>query len=425
MTLFLFLSACTAKEELRCDLPKTQATHLEKTDTANLSIFVDGTLSMAGYVSSGATSLYRKTLDSVDQVSTTAWSKPKYFRFGQRKQPIDRDTFRNAQLPSFYQDRAFGVSQVDKLLVDPPTSDQLNVIVTDLYQKNADLGGVQGPLTRNYLERGYTIGVLGVKSEFNGTIYDVGLTSQQFNYSTAGQSTKKYHPFYILVLGTYGNVYHFYEQLNQYGFSSIPHEFTIFSPQLVRNVSTLDSQRSTKSNGKDITRSQAIKSDNLLLSKANKAPVQFVTLGRRAETQSLSEALPYSPLEKVLQPSTYDFTRVEQQYSSKTKRFEPVSLLQGIQLDNWTANQGSLKFNLNLQPDRFDRGIYTLTASVFPKALQQPAWWQNWSSDEGGLDGSKTNNLFRFMNGLAGNTVESIRKQNNAIAQVCYAIQKK
>ncbi|MGB8698612.1 MAG: hypothetical protein WCD18_04280 [Thermosynechococcaceae cyanobacterium] len=316
------------------------------------------------------------------------------------------------------------MSQIDKLLTDQATENRVNVIVTDLYQKNADIGRVQGPMTQNYLERGYAIGVLAVKSEFNGTIYDVGLTNQQFSYSTLGQSPKKYHPFYILILGTYGNVHHFYEQAQQYGLNSVQHEFAIFSPQLVKQTATLDPQKINKNDGKELSRPQTIKDGNLLLRKASKAPVQFLSISRRAETQSLTEKMTYHPLEKVLQPSKNELKREDQRYSSKTKQFEPISL-PGIELSDWTIAQKSLKFKLNLQPAQFDSGIYTLTASVFPKTLQQPDWWQTWSSDENGLDGSKTNNLFRFMNGLAGNTVESIRKQNNAIAHLCYAIQKK
>ncbi|HEY9827553.1 MAG TPA: hypothetical protein V6D19_19115 [Stenomitos sp.] len=425
-TIAILVTACEEKMLHSCNLPKVSSEKIERTETANLSIFIDGTPSMVGYVSNNIDSRYKKILDSIDQISTTTWSKPKYFRFGQKKQLIDRDTYRSAKLPSFYQGGAnFSVSQIDKLLLDPPGKDRVTIIVSDLYQKNADLGRVQQVLTQNYLKQGYSIGTLGVKSEFNGTIFDVGLTNQQFGYSTLGLNSEKYHPFYVLILGTYGNVYHFYEQMQQYGLKSVQHEFIIFSPQLVSQVSSLDPKAVKKEDGRGLTRPQTLKDNYLLLRKNGKESVQFLLMDRHSTSKSLTEELTYFPLSKVLQPSRSEVQREDRQYSPKRKSFESIGSLSGIQIENGNIERNSFKFNLDLKPDQFDKGIYTLTAKVFPETLQQPDWWQSWSSDENGLDGSKTNNLFRFMNGLSGNTLDSIREGNHAIAQLCYAIQKK
>jgi biopolymer transport protein ExbD len=64
------LTACNKKEELKCEIPDVNSINSEtsnKSDNLNVSIYVDGSGSMLGYVKDGETN-YIKALKSLRNV---------------------------------------------------------------------------------------------------------------------------------------------------------------------------------------------------------------------------------------------------------------------------------------------------------------------------------------------------------------------
>jgi hypothetical protein len=428
----LLLTACGPDQQtISCAPPaETESNHLTQTDTIKLSVLIDGTPSMEGYVNSLPNSRYAKTLQLIDSAASTGWmsakSAVKYYRFGTRKQAIDRDTYLRSQLPTFYQGGAdFTVSRIDAVL-DQPAADRLDIIVTDLYQKDADVQIVQNQLKDRYLEQGYGVGILSIKSEFNGTIYDVGLSGQQFSYSTVGKAPSLFHPFYVMVLGSYGNIQHYYEQLQKNGLGDVDHQFVIFYPQSVRQVSGLDASATLQKLPNTIRQPKALNDGRVVLQKKSAAdPVQFFALTSKTAPEQLRTQVAYMPLPHTLpiQPNAIAVTAAAERYQNRAKGFQPVQT-DGFQLSDWQVADSTLQFNARLQPDRLDKGIYRFSFAASPTELEEPAWWKTWTATEGSLEGAKTNNLLPFLRGLRLTATARMKQQKVAIARLCYALQK-
>jgi hypothetical protein len=428
----LLLASCTPNQQtIRCQPPATDPKNnqgITKTNDIQLSLLIDGTPSMEGYVKN-QNSQYLKTLQLLDSASSTGWSGNQtnvtYFRFGSTKQTINRETFLRAQLPGFYQGGAdFNVSRIDTVL-SPPKANTLNVIVTDLYQKDADVQLVQNILKKEYLEAGYAIGVLAIKSEFNGTIYDVGLSGQSFAYSTTGKAATTFHPFYVMVLGSYGNVQHFFEQLSRSGLTSVPYQMIIFYPQLVAKAGVLTSEMLKKDLPKGINPTKSLNDGRVVLRKEAQDPVQFFAIDKSLN-QPISNQIAYEPLPHVLPAASGEIALnvTSQKFQSKTKGFQPFQT-EAVTLSNWKVEPKNIQFQTLIQPAKLDKGIYQFTFDVLPLELQEPNWWSTWTANEGSLDGSKTNNLLSFLRGLRLSTTELVKQQKTAIARLCYGIQRK
>ncbi|NJM75101.1 MAG: hypothetical protein HC852_04085 [Acaryochloridaceae cyanobacterium RU_4_10] len=432
-TAFLLTACGPQQQQISCEspAPKAAAANLNPSSDIQLSVLIDGTPSMQGYVNGLSDSRYNKTLQLIDSASSTGWNRAgtsvKYYRFGTQKQPIDRETYLRAQLPAFYQGGAnFSVSRIDAALSEP-SPDGLSVIVTDLYQKDADVRLVQNQLAQRFLEKGQAIGVLGVKSEFKGSIYDVGLTGQSFTYSTASKSSQSFHPFYVILLGSYGNVNRFFEQLKRNGLSDVEHQFEIFYPQPIQQPAMLDPNGIKGNSRKDLIQPKALNDGQVVVRKQNaQDPVQFFVMSSKTQATPLPVEIPYKPLDNVLplDPTAIAVKATAEQYQKKSKNFQPINA-QGIQLTDWKVAPQSIQFQSKFQADALEKGIYRFTFDASPSDLAEPAWWAKWNASEGSLSGDKTNNLLPFLRGLRLSTVELMKQQNPVIARLCYAIQKK
>jgi hypothetical protein len=432
-TVFL-LSACgPQQQQVSCEspVPKAATVSLNPSAAIQLSVLIDGTPSMEGYVNGLPDSRYNKTLQLIDSASSTGWNRAgtsiKYYRFGTQKQSIDRETYLRAQLPAFYQGGAnFSVSRIDAALSEP-SPDGLSAIVTDLYQKDADVRLVQNQLAQRYLEKGYAIGVLAVKSEFKGTIYDVGLTSQSFTYSTVSQSSQSFHPFYVILLGSYGNINRFFEQLKRNGLSDVEHQFEIFYPQPIQQPAMLDPNGIKGNSRKDLIQPKALNDGQVVIRKKNaQEPVQFFVMSSKTQPTPLPVEVPYKPLDNVLplEPTAIALKVTAEEYQKQSKSFQPINN-QGIQLSDWKVEPQAIQFQSKFQTDALDKGIYRFTFDASPSDLAEPDWWAAWNASEGNLNGGKTNNLLPFLRGLRLSTVELMKQQNPVMARLCYAIQKK
>ncbi|WP_404785102.1 hypothetical protein [Altericista sp. CCNU0014] len=428
----LLFGCSPSQQSISCPQPASTAeaaTRLKQTSDLELSFLIDGTLSMQGYVNDLPDSRYSKTLRLMDSASSTGWNSAntKYYRFGTKKQPIDRETFLKAQLPVFYQSGSdFSTSRIDAALADP-ADNRLSLVVTDLYQKDADVRLVQNLLAQRYLEKGYAIGILAVKSEFKGTVYDVGISNQNFGYSTSGQTSRAFHPVYVMLLGSYGNINHFFDQLQRNGLNDVEHEFVIFSPQPVAEAAVLNANEIKTAPRKDILQPKSLNDGRLVVRKQQpEDPVQFLVVTKKTASQPTDVELPYRALKGVLpvEPTAIALTPTLEKYQSQSKQFQP-SNTQGLQLTDWNVKDGSIRFKAKIQADQLESGIYRFQFDASPTDFIEPDWWKTWNATEGNLDGAKTHNLQPFLRGLRLRTAELMKQQKPVIARLCYAVQKK
>jgi hypothetical protein len=436
----LVLTACSPAPLLLSCVPTEMRAAMAmtaKTPDLSLEIAIDGTPSMQGYVNGFSNSRYVETLQLLDRVAATAWvgtpAQVSYLRFGTKLEKLDRSQFRQAQLPGFYGvGEQMRVSNITAAI--PPKPDKkLSLIVTDLYQQDADVTLVQSQLTQKYLQQGLAVGVLAIRSEFKGTIYDVGLQQQQFSYASS-DDPKTLHPFYVLMLGTYPDIRHFYEAFltasqSIPAFKEKPGEFVIFYPQFVESTSTLDLANLPELPN-HLRRVNSLKRNNLLVRAETREPIEFFRIAQ-AETANLAYRISYRPLAHTLTPVANALKIEAKTLKLRSKNDqEDVSTLGGLvasQAKLSNANPSTpqqLTLQTQLNPTRLEPGIYSYEVTLTPAELQSPNWWQQWDAVPGKLDGSKTHNLSRFLESLKSSTTALTNQPKSTIARLCYAIQK-
>ncbi len=426
----LLLNACVPNRQLiSCDVPELPEANLKlkQTDNINLAVHLDGTVSMLGYVKP-ANSQYKKLLGALDSVSASRWVKqpPQYSRFGTINPSIDRNTFLQAQLANFYQSGAgYEASQIEKIIASP-TDQSVSLIVTDLYQKNADVQLVQAQLTEKYLSKGYAIGVLGIKSEFEGTIFDVGPNNQQFTYSTRGKKPEQLHPFYVLILGSHGNVSLFYQRLLENGLGDVPHQFSIFFPNPVNKVATLDLSTEPETL-RELKGVKILNDGKSVVRVKDREPLQLLMATKKKDSAiNFNATMSLSILPHVLsvKEDSIEIKPEISHYKSKSIGFENIQT-KAFQLKDMVVKDKTLSYQGEIDTAQLDKGIYKGTFDLFAKDLQEPDWWSGWNDASGGVDGSKTNNLRPFLQVLKRNTVDMMSNRNIPIARVCYGVQYK
>lgn len=434
----LFVIACTppAQAKVSCDVNSqvsegVNPLNLDKSSSINAAIMVDGTLSMQGYVTLGTSTQYGKALQLLDSISSTAWagtgSTVKYFRFGTKQQEINRQGFRQSLTPGFYRvEKGLEVAEIDKLIRTPKDND-LTFIVTDLYQKDADIALVQGAINKNYLRNGYAIGVLALRSEFKGNVYDVGTANQNFAYDTTRLKPDKYHPFYILILGKYGNIRYFYNQMRNADSSLMKQsQFVIFYSQPTLSTATLTTESLPEPLPVGIKRTKALNDGKVVARAETPGTVDFLSIDRKKDELSPVEyglKLDLLPHSLSINQGLLALSSEAHKYN-KPNGFTPMSD-RPVNIDSWSLDNNLIKVETNFKTKLLDTEVTTYTAQFIPTGLETPAWWEKWSALDNQMDGSRTNNLLRFMQDLQRSSVTLMKQQGTPIAKLCLAIQGK
>jgi len=207
-----------------------------------MDIYVDATLSMQGFVRPGPETRYIQTLQRLENATIKGWLKSEvnFYKFGNHIATLlDRQQFlESVARLDFYNDAQYRGRTHLEDIVDKATPGNLTIIVTDLFEENSDLNALERELKTKYILSGSAIGILGVKSAFDGIIYDIGL-------SKATSPHKGLRPFYVLVLGNHKDVARLIEQM-QVNESGDEH-FALFSQNIANQSAALRKAKVTES----------------------------------------------------------------------------------------------------------------------------------------------------------------------------------
>ncbi len=170
----------------------------EKSDSINADIYLDGTTSMYGYVNYKGGTIYDDAVKELDRTLTKNWKNDtiRYVKFGDSFQEMNRDTFMQMEQVGFYDQKDTSLQTV----VDQMDSSKLNILVTDLFQTNQDLDSLIRSIKNKGMGEGRAIAIIGMKSQFNGKIFDVGKNMSSLDYMSTAEEDS-YRPFYVLVMG--------------------------------------------------------------------------------------------------------------------------------------------------------------------------------------------------------------------------------
>lgn len=443
----LLLDSCNIpKKDFTCDPPTSANSQVSQSDTINLAIHVDGSGSMLGYVAND-TSRYVQTLELLDRTIALGISSSKstieYYRTGKGSKKITRSDFRKAQKPEFYDgsnpqfpDVASGLATA---ITPSQKGEQLFVMVSDLDQDGGDVTNLNQKIKETYLNRqkkGYAVGIVAIRSEFKGTVYIADKTRQDFSYDTEGKKNEDLRPFYVMFLGPYLDIANYFEKLKREGGQVLEgSQFLIFSPNnIVSEISYLSSpqpplpqdlkQPSSLNDGQVAVEVNDEKKNQLL--EIEKDSSQELPINYKVAFTSLSHTLPIdaSSIESTFKIKVFDISdkNFKEKNNQSLKSFLKIS---DWQIDN---NNKTLSFVTKISPSQVpEPGVYWFTVDVTAKNLQEPAWWKEWDFDpkrDKTDDGSKTNNLVKFLRGLKTITTELMQDDPPMIGHFCYAIQK-
>ena len=426
------------------DSKKEQA---KLTDSLNIDVHIDGSGSMLGYINKDNSS-YTQTLKLLDSTlglgGKRSQTTVKYHRSGDRKnksKELTRSEFRKASKAEFYNgtNSVFPAvsSDLASIVNKPKKSGNLTVVVTDLDQNDGDVNLIANKIKAGYFNQkheDYAVGVWGIKSEFNGTVYSASDASKKFQYNTDGKTNSQYRPFYVLFLGHYQDIADYFDKLQKeqnFGdyataYPTDRSKFLIFSPEhLLTDVSYLSSPISLSS---DLATPSTLHNGDVAVEKNNQ-PIELLEI-KEKNADSL-EAKYQVALKKSSHTLSIDPDDLRTEINVTAfdkfgkKEFKPVPDAQkALNIDNWNLDRDKLEFTTSINPGNLNESnIYYFKIDAIAQDLQKPDWWKEWNLNSGN-DGSKTSNLYGFMNSLKNITFNSMDESALTVGRFCYAVQK-
>ncbi len=206
-------------------------------------VFYDGSGSMAGYASARlpATPQARAYVDlatGLPQILSLAFpAEVRLHRFGRAIHPISDAEIAKLGQEGSYLCKGCDIeeSRIDKILTQAAlgSSNELFIVFTDLFLTEQHLirsasAALHGPITE-ILRSGRSIGLLGVRSGFLGTIHDLP--------SGGKYQGAKERPFYVLLIGPAPAIQHLQRRLAVDYLRDLPsdaHRFVLFTTKVVQ-----------------------------------------------------------------------------------------------------------------------------------------------------------------------------------------------
>lgn len=395
----------------------------------NADIYIDASFSMVGFVNPG-NSYYIRTLQMLERAFISGWPKRsgnlKFYKFGSKMSEINRDQALSAAFAEFYMDPEFRAqTRIEKVIKNADNSN-LNIIITDLFQIDADVNILIEKLNQKFLTKDNSVGVLGIKSHFNGKVFDVGLEDFNFNYFTnPGRKVHEYRPFYLLIIGKYKDITHYYEMLKINGLSNFPEKnFIIFSPRLVERLATFENSEVKPTKIREVLKilrtssicrdvKQFMINDNssksyfdttIELSFLKHIPVNFSPGAIKAEiTAKKCQEIP---------GNGKDNDKKEKETSIR-KLINCEEALRAFDINEIKISETRINFKVEIESKHFPgNGIYCFRVVFYPssESYSLPKWILEWDMDQnliyhwqqypGEFQGNTTLNLKNFLNNI-------------------------
>lgn len=175
-----------------------------KSESIDMNVYIDGTYSMSGYVNYSGSTVYDGALKNIETTAMANWKQDniQYFKFGDSIQPISYEQFLNFNKVSFYQEKD---TSLQKVIVSMDAA-KFNILISDMFQTNQDINSLVKSLKNIcFNDNSKAMALIGIKSQFNGKVYDVGKNYASFSYSST-EEKESYRPFYLLVIGNEADV---------------------------------------------------------------------------------------------------------------------------------------------------------------------------------------------------------------------------
>lgn len=383
-----------------------------KSDTITADIYLDGTTSMYGYVNYPGGTIYGDAVKNIERTITENWKNDSinYIKFGDTFQEMSRDAFLQMDTTAFYDQKDTSLQKV----IEQTKDNDLSIIITDLFQTNQDLDSLVHSIKNKGMGNGRAVAVIGLKSQFNGKIFDVGKNMSSLDYASSDDSST-YRPVYLIVMGNENDTRAFVESYQKKMPESAQVNVAFFAPNLgIHNALEADKVTNKKNDKKDKAAKMAAISD--LLGKGD------IMQYRLKKDEKLSEVpvrlYGKDVVGKIPDAYTLKLDSVEV-WNKSSKTFEATTADDFLSADagdaglnNGTAN---VSFILQANPAAIHKkeGVYRTKISLIPdkdKYTKTVNPFADWNFDDSQIGesqdvlksvGNKTLNISKFITMLA------------------------
>ena len=412
------LSACTNK---RSPPPPDDALGRidPVSDSVKVDLFFDATLSMKGFVLTQTTSSYQLIVPLLERGVIEGWKggQISFFKFGDDIAPLPGRQYLEAIKPSFYSDSKYNRKTLIESVIDRSSQDRLTVIVTDLFQTNADINQLSEKLKQKFIANNLAIGIYAIRSQFDGPIYDVGSDAYSFRYTSGKPETER--PFYLLAFGKHADISKYFEVLDKAGLSGIVERHSlIFSRHLASRYISF-----SRAKMKTADRISEISASNLLTARFDDDRVKAFKLAKSRPEAKFSTELPCDSLVKNVMEYGNDLTAEVTAWKGEDKGGKELIQIESPQAQKALSVTAKLlpeqppytKLHLggSIKPSDFPGpGIYQYRILLRPNRFMLPGWvslWnmrdeevKRWYRTPADFNGAKTYNLENFLGTLQG-----------------------
>lgn len=356
---------------------------------------------MEGYVSQGMSSRYAQLLGTLESTSLSAWSggKVSFFKFGTSVSRIPAREHLLAVGAQFYQDLTINRETNIQNVLEKEDGKALTLIVTDLFQSQADVSLLVDKIKSRVLAHNLSVGILAVRSQFEGVIYDIDVLHNSLPYQ-AVSNPSQYRPFYVLMLGKHGDIARYFEYLQYKHLPFISEKDFLLVSQHINIPPAFSSARLAKASGIKEYSSRLCE-----VPRDGTIDPRIRQVGIRTDEAYFCYEIPCTRL-----PHTMDYDSKGLQFNLCMERFDRKSRSFSISPESLAScsvnplehKDQTILFSGKLRRKGLDPGtIYRLhlTATPRPDSWKYPQWMQEWTMGTR-IDGSRTVNLDNFISSL-------------------------
>ena len=440
----IFLTSCDTSKPDPPDPPPVDPSDMvgDISDKLAARIYFDASVSMQGFVVPSSTQ-YKNILRPLESVITSGWKNgnTEFFRFGEQVRPIDRDSYLRTGSVDFYDDLRTYIQNIfeyedqlvgenidinntleDSIDKDTPSNDinisreenRLVVIVTDLFQDRRDVNLLVSQLKDKYIKNGLEVGLIGLRSEFNGKVYNLGTTP--ILYRSTPDNPETFRPFYLLVLGRHADISHYFDGIIANGFPEA--QTIIFSRYLVSPLLSFE----------DATIDKLENLNRDTIAKKSDPRVKEYRITDKNKPSQISAKLKFMLLPHVMpfDSDTLD-DLITVKHSSNgtpdvTQKAKNCLKVTSPLLQNDDSNELSIGFTLDSQSlPRKRIYLYEVTLRPGVDKFKEPEWCSEWDMGDK-RNGAKTLNLVNFVRDL---TQVTVRMHQPIIAKFHFYIEKR
>lgn len=260
LVMCLLISGCGSHRQAQNEgSNSTTVANFAPSPSLEADVYIDGTMSMAGYVNYAGGTIFSDSVKGIERSIQETWKDEKvnFIKFGDNFTPLSRDGLLQANQVDFYNEKDTSLQNV----VAQSDDKKLNVVITDLFQTNQDIDSLMNALKDKCFAQNHALAVIGVKSQFQGKVYDVGKSQSSFEYATNGDPAS-YRPFYLMVYGNENDVRAFSESFVKNLPKDVQHKETLLSANLAANVS-LSNDSASKGEKRDKNVAQLAEISNI------------------------------------------------------------------------------------------------------------------------------------------------------------------